>query len=362
VLARVDALVFVAALAWDGWRRRHPWRIWAVAAAVLAGMLLPWAVVSGLTVGRLTPESGEATRLLSVAYAAHDFPAAGAPGLGAGMQAPLWVQNLGQSYLLLGMSPALHVFTRSLERGLQHLGADERTRTLWVAGFLAVAALVTLVLLRPRIRALQQDLGFICLYCALLVVAYSCVVFGHIFFSRYYVPIYFFSIVVSGLAADAFLARLAPRRRRVVAVAIVALYLGILPYMSWNRVRSGNYHFVNVVHWIETNTPPDARCGIFNSGAIGYFSSRRVLNLDGKVNPGALAALRAGDLRAYVAAARIDYVVDHIWILNRLLRPDEAGDGVRFVRVAGADALGVPGWCAYRVTTPHAAAVSPHLP
>jgi len=349
VLARVDAVVFVVALAVDGWRRRAPWRPWARALGVLVLVVLPWCLVSLAVVGRLTPESGEATRFLSIAYAAHDIPALGPAGAGA-VHAPLWAHNLGRSFLLLGTSPGLHVFTRSLERLLDLWGASEGLKLAAVVAFLAAAAVGTVLLLRPRGRSLRRDYGFLGVYGVLLVLAYSCVVFGHIFFSRYYYPIFFVSILLTCEVVDVLLQHLPPRCRRAAAVAVTATYLLLLPVMTWNRMRMGDYRFVNVVRWIENETPPAARFGIFNSGAIGYFSSRRVLNLDGKVNPEALAALHRGDLRTYVLAEHIDYVVDHGWILDRFLRPGEARGGVHFTRVADESVLGVPGWRAYRVT------------
>ncbi len=366
VLARVDAILFAVALIWDGLRRGDSRRLraWAVVVGVTTGMVLPWCVASRVVVGRATPESGEATRFLSSAYAAHDFPVTGQDPSGGGVHMPLWAHNLGQSVLLLGTCPSLHVFTRALERSLEGVSASGRTRTVAVLLLLAVAAIVTWRLLGARARALHDDLGFMFLYCALLIAAYSTIVFGHIFFSRYYYPMFYFSIAVAGYAADAVLARLPPARGRRVALAVAGLYLLFLPYMSWNRLRNGDYRFVHVVRWIESQTPPDARVGIFNSGAIGYFSDRRVLNLDGKVNPEALAALQRGRMRAYVADARIDYVVDHGWILDRFLHPDADadGDGLRFTPVAEEDALGVPGWRAYRVGPLQASAASPIMP
>ena len=363
ILARVDAILFVVALAVDACFRRDPWRPWARTLGVLLLLVLPWCLVSVAVVGRLTPESGEATRFLSIAYAAHDIPSLGPAGHGAGVHAPLWAHNLGRSFLLLGTSPALHVFTRSLERGMNLWAASVRLKLVGVVVFLLAAAVGTMLLLRSRGRSLMRDYGFLGLYCLLLVLAYSCVVFGHIFFSRYYYPVFFFSILVTCETFAVLLERLAPARRRLLAVAVTAAYLLLLPAMTWNRMRSGDYRFVNVVRWIETETPPEARFGIFNSGAIGYFSSRRVLNLDGKVNPEALTALRRGDLRGYVAAAHIDYVVDHGWILDRFLRPGEARGGVQFTRVADETVLGVPGWRAYRVTPlPATAAAQSGLP
>ena len=128
------------------------------------------------------------------------------------------------------------------------------------------------------------------------------------------------------------------------------MYATLLPYMCWHRLSNGDYRFLHVVDWIQAQTPSDATIGVFNCGAIGYFSDRRVVNLDGKVNPRAFEALRAGDIRRYISEQGIDYVIDHEWILGRFLLDETGGrDDIGFDRVDGERGLGVPGWAAYRV-------------
>ncbi len=356
VLARVDALLLVPALAWDAWRRRlKAWRAWGLAALVSLAVLSPWIAANRAVLGRTAPESGEATRFLSAAYAVHDIPRLTASGRHGSL--PLWAHNLGRSGLLLGTSPALHPLSRAFERGSDALGIPPARRTAGIVVLLVAALAVAAWLLGARrLLALWRQQGFLLVYAGLLVAAYSFVVYGHIFFSRYYTPLFALSIACACLVFDALLQRLPGRRRRgAVATAVLALYVVFLPYMAWNRLRSGDYRFINVVRWLESQTPAGARIGIFNSGAIGYFSDRHVVNLDGKVNHDALVALRHDDLQSYLVRERIDYVVDHSWILDHFLLPAEARGEVRCAPVADDSALGVPGWRAYRVTPLHAA-------
>jgi hypothetical protein len=214
------------------------------------------------------------------------------------------------------------------------------------------------VAFRKRLLRIRSEFNFLYLYSVLLVAAYSFVVFGHIFFSRYYYPIFFFSILLGAFAFDLLLGLVRrPGARPGLATAVVLVYALLLPYMSWNRLTNGDYRFLQVTDWIETHTPPNATIGVFNAGAIGYFSDRRVINLDGKVNAAALEALRSGGIRRYIAAQGIDYVIDHEWILKRFLfdTPPQV-DGLEFARVSGAAALGVPNWGAYHVLRGVAAA------
>jgi hypothetical protein len=83
-----------------------------------------------------------------------------------------------------------------------------------------------------------------------------------------------------------------------VLSAVVTLHRGLvgdqLSIMSW---------------FIEHEFPPSVRVGTFNSGIAGFFHEN-VVNLDGKMNSDALAALRSGTLDEYLAHDRIDVMID----------------------------------------------------
>jgi hypothetical protein len=356
VLARVDAVLFAMALVADVlWRTRgREMRRLGVALGIAGLMALPWCVASRVAVGSVLPQSGAATRLLSEAYAAHDHPNFGAVSPASGPSARFVAGNLLLSLLQLGTSPVLHVYTRGLERLIVPARVDSTAGLYGFAIMLLLAVLAAVYATWRRARrgrsGVPADFAFLFLYSLLLVVAYSCVVFGQIFYSRYYYPIFFFSVLIGAFAVDMLLEIVpAGRRRRLLAGTIIAAYALILPYMALHRVQNGNYRFLRVADWIGTHTPPGSTVGVFNSGAIGYFSDRHIVNLDGKVNPLALEALRRDALRDYVRAEHIDYVIDHEWIVSRFLLTPGASDGLHFARVEDDTDLGVPGWGAYRV-------------
>jgi hypothetical protein len=54
-------------------------------------------------------------------------------------------------------------------------------------------------------------------------------------------------------------------------------------------------------------------------------------------------------MRDYVEEEGIDYVIDHEWILGHFLLEGSEVGGLRFQRVDGERALGVPGWGAYQI-------------
>lgn len=98
--------------------------------------------------------------------------------------------------------------------------------------------------------------------------------------------------------------------RVAAAVGVAALALAML--LSARLLLPGRHvheHF-QVVDWIEANVAPETWVGAVQTGTLGYWHDRTI-NLDGKVNPAALAALRAkGDVLDYVVDSPIQYMAD----------------------------------------------------
>ena len=62
--------------------------------------------------------------------------------------------------------------------------------------------------------------------------------------------------------------------------------------------------------WIKHNTPVDARIGAYQSGILGYYSDRQVINLDGVVNYAAIPYNVNEDTASYLVIEDIDYFVE----------------------------------------------------
>ncbi|NGQ92218.1 hypothetical protein G5V65_15075 [Rhodobacter sp. HX-7-19] len=95
---------------------------------------------------------------------------------------------------------------------------------------------------------------------------------------------------------------------RLASVAAVVLSVALLgrPFLPG---ANGQGHF-QVVDWIEANVPSDVWVGAVQTGTLGYWHDRTI-NLDGKVNPEALAALQTeGDILNYVSKSQIIYLAD----------------------------------------------------
>jgi 4-amino-4-deoxy-L-arabinose transferase-like glycosyltransferase len=96
-----------------------------------------------------------------------------------------------------------------------------------------------------------------------------------------------------------------------VAAVLTAVVFAHRASDTW---RSG-YFFqrdpLRAAAWLRANTPPDARVASFNAGAIGYFSERTIINIDGVVNPDAYHALREHRLLGYLRDVGVTYVADY---------------------------------------------------
>ncbi|MGE4605648.1 MAG: hypothetical protein AAEJ52_02780, partial [Myxococcota bacterium] len=57
--------------------------------------------------------------------------------------------------------------------------------------------------------------------------------------------------------------------------------------------------------------PETAKIGSFNAGVYNFYTDREVINLDGVVNPGALAAHRDRDIAGYMRDRGIEYLIEH---------------------------------------------------
>jgi hypothetical protein len=95
-------------------------------------------------------------------------------------------------------------------------------------------------------------------------------------------------------------------------------------------IRSYNIWTVGIYPWqaeliriVEAINilPEGTRVGVSDSGYPGYRAARQVVNLDGVVNNRAAAAIRRGNLAAYL----VDNQIDYIHVNRRYLRPPIMG-------------------------------------
>ncbi|HEX5131735.1 MAG TPA: glycosyltransferase family 39 protein [Candidatus Krumholzibacteria bacterium] len=363
-LARADLGLLALVMALDylnTLRRRAPahWRA-NLATTVAIGLLVcaPWMTYGLIAVGSPIPESGRATRFLSLAYA--PFFDLGPSSLATdGPSAEFVGEHVAHSVGTLKLIPVLHPFFRALQKfgdrvpfgGPVRAGAN-------VAEILALAGFGVWWFRRRRAPrgAGAREFDFLLLLALVFVAAYSTWVFGLFFYLRYYYPLYFIGALFTGLMLDDLITWLAskPLAVRRMALAASGVYAAALLFMGYTSAfrTTPVYGFYDAARWVATHTEASDTIGVFQGGAIGYLSNRRVVNLDGKVNGEAFAALREHRLDAYVRASGINLVMDSARVLNMFLGPWSEADRKRIEAnsfFAGGE-HGVPGWIGYRVS------------
>ncbi|MEX0279102.1 MAG: hypothetical protein AB3N19_16395 [Ruegeria sp.] len=146
-----------------------------------------------------------------------------------------------------------------------------------------------------------------------LLASYYSLYFGapH-FFSRYMAPLaplLISATVVVGLKlVEWSQSRVSYSTVHVLGIVSILLSLGLLGRLLVPGVKDQG-HF-QVVEWIDQNVPDETWIGAVQTGTLGYWHDR-TFNLDGKVNPDALRAIRAqGDVLEYVLDSDIQYLAD----------------------------------------------------
>lgn len=105
-----------------------------------------------------------------------------------------------------------------------------------------------------------------------------------------------------------------------VRYGFAVLFIMVITGLSVRSYLKGNQHeHFQVVEWVQQHVTKDDWVGAVQTGTLGYFHDRTI-NLDGKVNPEALAARKTTGLIPYVIEEQIDYLADWVKITGWLIR------------------------------------------
>lgn len=242
----------------------------------------PWLVYNKLLFGSLTPISG-----LSQSH-----------GAGFASNLPLLPSRIFE-YLF----PMLPV-----PSGIE-------TTQVAIGAFTLIALAMLAVFLLSALRAGGKVLLLVVTYLlfAAFLASYYSLYFGapH-FLSRYLAPLaplFILATVITGLKlADWSQGWITMPRLQILGVVAIVLSLGLLGRLLVPGVKEQG-HF-QVVDWVQENVPEDIWVGAVQTGTLGYWRDRTI-NLDGKVNPSALRALKEeGDVFNYVLVSDIQYIAD----------------------------------------------------
>ena len=286
-LARNDALFLIAAMLAihlaTGLRHRHIPRRLAqsfVIGAISLLTALPWLMFNHARFGSVMPISGQAESIRA--------------GLAANLPEAMAVQL--ETLLVIARVPAA-------------LQMNPIFQIICAGG---VLALVLLAAWHRRWLAdnLSAGLLSVALYAVALLAFYGLWFGAPHFLGRYlFPPLIFFAIVLAALVVRLWYAqpRALPRPELLSVGLLAALWLIAVDTRLY--LHGGAHEHFQVVDWVEHNVPDNTWVAAVQSGTLGYYHDRTI-NLDGKVNPQALAARRTDTIPQYVADGPARYIVD----------------------------------------------------
>jgi hypothetical protein len=323
-LVRTDALLAVAPLAgvvvWTLWRaggRPAGWLLKNTLPWVAAGVL--FLAVNQFVFGSALPISGIAkSNLVALERQATEF------GLWFDLaHVPVLVLVLAQK-ALAPVFGVLHLLGVGVpEAAVIPFGTAVKSGWPGVLVGLAVAAplAVSIFSWRDRFKIGDRMLRLLVAGSVLHVTAMAVVVGRFVFAATWWYWTTEFVVIATCFGAAgtrvAGWLRLRPNGlTRAVSVILVGA-IGLVCAVSLQRGPVDEDGWLQTRHraalWVADNVPARATIGAWNAGQMGYWSERKVVNLDGLVNTREFAdGLRAGlDLDDYFAEKGISYVVDY---------------------------------------------------
>ena len=323
LLARVDnVLYFVLPLAYEGVRRacRRPGlfpcvhgRDLPVLAAPAVFSILPYLIWNRVEFGAWMPTSGRVKLILTqqqwdqLGHAQHwwnDVPRV-VTTLGQYLDRPFrWATDTVGGAQALSLGLPLGVLGVLLLVLVVSLPSQRRT-----VGAVAVVAMLSIL---PRALVHVNGLAWTYLAYAVWYLA-----------AEVLVAVLGVSWIVHGAL------RLIPRLRGLGYVIRGGLLAAmVVPYLiqAGSAFRWAAAHVpaptfeplarIEALRWAEANLPPDAVIGSFNSGLMGFVTTRRVMNLDGRVDDGSLAReLEEGrEVLPYVLGRGVTHVIDRVYL------------------------------------------------
>lgn len=285
VLARLDMALFVIALwAWmlftEGKRAVRPV---IISGAVAAVVFSPWLIWNYLTFHSIFTSASVADTIVNHALIYQD----NGPGLFQTFKAVVYTTQ----YELVGLMQRTGMYSLALA----FMGA---LATLYAMGSIRL----------PQPKKIPVTLGlfvgFIFLFIGNASIRWTVR-------EWYFVSFDLFLAILAVYVLD----RISPTLpwKRSCAALLFALTLFSF-YVDWSKdLKDGNaaqLQMYAAAQWTSANLPPGTLVGVFNAGIQGYFSSARVINLDGLVNNAAYAAIEKRQLWQYVRNSHIAYIAD----------------------------------------------------
>jgi len=245
----------------------------------------PWMISNYLRFGFIMPISGKAQGISELGQNSHLIPAALLEYLMVVMPVPSSLQAkpmiIAASIAALALAFAFSVVT--------FIKASHKIRSYLLMGWLVVS---------------------------IYAVFYGYFFGAPHFISRYLIPTVAFLGPMGLLILRKSCGRFSFTRFGPYVLSVALLLVCVA--LQWRIYDRGDAHqHFQVVNWVQKHVPEDTWIGAIQTGTLGYYHDRTV-NLDGKVNPDALAARLQGDgaVIRYLDSIELQYVADWYGLQN----------------------------------------------
>ncbi|MCH8877292.1 MAG: glycosyltransferase family 39 protein [Chloroflexi bacterium] len=248
----------------------------------------PWLAWNSKNFGKLTQTSGDI-----IAYHRHHVALLGTTGLFRFV-----------NFVRLGMGNTVYAFNRFLDFVL-----GDRIITALFSGIV-----IGVLLAGPGLALSSfslRDIAFLVVFITLVILFYGGWLWN--FQDWYFLFACFAGTIFVGIGGRVLLETPLSSETSALTVFAILLVLVFAAIDIRTGVRGRLKHqpvMYEAARWLYDNTDKDVRIGSFNSGIIGYYSDRTVVNLDGVINNEAAFAIRRGQLLEYIRETNIKYVVD----------------------------------------------------
>jgi uncharacterized membrane protein len=276
-----------------GWQSRYQ-RLLSVNVMGLTSVLvaLPWLLYNQIQFGSLMPISGQSQSL----------------GIEFGQNLPALSSTLVERFLVF-----LPIPYQNLSNKFPFLFAY----TVFLVGIIVMLPRLWLLMQSAKERRLLVLVG---LYLVIFCSFYGFYFGASYFLDRYFLPLSpFFALLWAAVVVWAW--QRVPWQ--MVRYGLMLLFITAILGFSVRHYRQGHQqaHF-QMVEWVQQHLTKNEWVGSSQTGTLGYFYDR-TLNLDGKVNPDALAANKREELFQYAIDKQINYLIDWVRIIDGWLITDD---------------------------------------
>lgn len=191
-------------------------------------------------------------------------------------------------------------------------------------GFVAAVPILVYMKWRWLTERFSAGMGILACFVGVLFVYYALFFGMPCFLGRYFFPAVMLCAIVGAAVVTAIAAQARRNAHKTLLATVILLAAVACIGLDVRIYTRGREHMHSqIVDWVAANVPEKTWVGAVQTGTLGYYHDRTV-NLDGKVDPYALAAREEGRIHEYVIERNVEYIVDWVGIAEWAERPEFA--------------------------------------